>query len=53
MGYKHIIFDIDGTLLDTEYSVLHSLQKTLKELHGKDMACEDLTFALGDRKSVV
>ncbi|MCI8946794.1 MAG: HAD family hydrolase [Lachnospiraceae bacterium] len=47
MGYKHIIFDIDGTLLDTEYSVLHSLQKTLKELHGKDMACEDLTFALG------
>ena len=24
MKYKHIIFDIDGTLIDTEYAVLHS-----------------------------
>ena len=30
MNYKHILFDIDGTLFDTEYAVLHSLQKTLK-----------------------
>ena len=26
MKYKHIVFDIDGTLIDTEYAVLHSLQ---------------------------
>ena len=29
MKYKHIIFDIDGTLIDTEYAVLHSLQETI------------------------
>ena len=27
MKYKHIVFDIDGTLIDTEYAILHSLQK--------------------------
>ena len=27
MKYKHIVFDIDGTLIDTEYAVLHSLQE--------------------------
>ena len=32
MKYKHIVFDIDGTLIDTEYAVLHSLQETIKEL---------------------
>ena len=31
MKYKHIVFDIDGTLIDTEYAVLHSLQETIKE----------------------
>ncbi len=30
MKYKHIVFDIDGTLIDTEYAVLHSLQETYK-----------------------
>ncbi len=29
MRYKHIVFDIDGTLIDTECAVLHSLQDTL------------------------
>ena len=32
MKYKHIVFDIDGTLIDTEYAVLHSLQETIKEI---------------------
>ena len=36
MKYKHIIFDIDGTLIDTEYAVLHSLQETIKGLSGRD-----------------
>ena len=30
MKYKHIVFDIDGTLIDTEYAVLHSLQENYK-----------------------
>lgn len=27
MKYKHIVFDIDGTLIDTEYAVINSLNK--------------------------
>ncbi len=30
MKYKYIVFYIDGTLVDTEYAVLHSLQETIK-----------------------
>lgn len=33
MKYRHIVFDIDGTLIDTEYAVLHSLQDTLSLIH--------------------
>ena len=47
MKYKHIVFDIDGTLIDTEYAVLHSLQETIKELSGRDIPCSELRFALG------
>lgn len=47
MKYKHIVFDIDGTLLDTEYAVLYSLQEIIKELTGKEIPYDELTFALG------
>lgn len=47
MKYKQIVFDVDGTLVDTECAVLHSLQDTLKVRTGKTPALEDLTFALG------
>lgn len=36
MKYKYIVFYIDGTLVDTEYAVLHSLQETIKGLSGRD-----------------
>ena len=39
MKYKHIVFDIDGTLIDTEYAVLHSLQETIKGLFGREIPC--------------
>lgn len=47
MKYRHIVFDIDGTLIDTEHAVLSSMQETIKTLTGKDMPVEQLTFALG------
>ena len=37
MKYKHIVFDIDGTLIDTEYAVLHSLQETIKGLSEREI----------------
>ena len=33
--YKHIIFDVDGTLLDTKFSIFQSLKDTLLELTGQ------------------
>ncbi len=37
MKYKQIVFDIDGTLIDTEYAVLHSLQDTVAHITGKKL----------------
>lgn len=47
MKYKHLIFDIDGTLLDTEYAVLHSLQDTIMQYSHKKIPLDELNFALG------
>ena len=44
---KSVVFDIDGTLLDTEYAVLNSLHDAIWELKGVNMELADLTFALG------
>ena len=47
MGYKQIVFDVDGTLIDTEYAVIHSLQDTIRAINGKIISDKELTFALG------
>lgn len=47
MKYKQIVFDIDGTLIDTEYAVIHSLQDTIAHLTGKNLTHEELIFVLG------
>ena len=47
MKYKHLIFDIDGTLLDTEYAVLHSLQDTIIQYSHRKISLDELNFALG------
>lgn len=41
------IFDVDGTIIDTEEAILKSLQRTLKEELNQEYAEKDLTFALG------
>ena len=47
MKYKHIVFDVDGTLLDSEQAVLQSMQDVLFEVTGRKFPFEELTFALG------
>ncbi|MDR4176493.1 HAD hydrolase-like protein, partial [Bacillus thuringiensis] len=42
-----LVFDVDGTILDTEKAILKSLQKVLKEELKEDYALQDLRFALG------
>ena len=39
--YTDIVFDIDGTLLDTERTGVLSLIQTVKELTGKEMSYEE------------
>lgn len=47
MKYTHIAFDIDGTLTNSEFACLQSLQDTLEQLTGSAPAKEALTFSLG------
>lgn len=47
MKYSHIVFDLDGTLIDTERAILPSLRDTLEELTGRHYKEQALTFALG------
>lgn len=47
MRYKYIVFDIDGTMLDSEQADLLALQKVLYELQGREYKLHELHFALG------
>ena len=40
MKYSHFVFDIDGTLLDTERTGVCSLMQTVRELLGEEMPYE-------------
>nr|WP_229263743.1 HAD family hydrolase [Cohnella cholangitidis] len=45
--YKTILFDVDGTLINTETAVLGSLQKMLLLEYDKSYSFEELAFVLG------
>lgn len=45
--YKHIIFDIDGTLLNTEDTVFASLRRVGKELLHRDLSDDEIRKTLG------
>ncbi len=47
MKYKHILFDIDGTLVDNESAVINTWQQTIQELFGKHFEKDELNFVLG------
>lgn len=47
MKYTHIVFDIDGTLTDSEHALLVSLRDMVKSRKGKVYDPDDLKFALG------
>lgn len=45
--YTTFIFDIDGTLINTEQAVLGSLQKLLRTNYHREILQQDLAFVLG------
>lgn len=53
MKYSHVVFDVDGTLLNTAHCILVSLQDALKETDGISRKYDELVFALGCTSFVV
>lgn len=47
MKYKHIVFDSDGTLTDTDYAVLTALQDLIRARLHREYAIEELYFVKG------
>ena len=47
MRYPYIAFDIDGTLVDSEFSCIQSFRDTLEELTGVVYTKDELAFSQG------
>lgn len=44
---EHVVFDLDGTLIDNEAGILEAWQKTYAELTGREEEASFFRFALG------
>ena len=47
MSYKHIVFDVDGTLVDNEKAVISTWQETILQLTGRTYEAKKLAFVMG------
>ena len=47
MKFTHIVFDIDGTLINNAESLLKSLQEVMKEETGQTIPTSQLEFSMG------
>lgn len=45
--YKHLVFDVDGTLINTEKIHFASLEQVLKKYWGEEAVLPDLRFSFG------
>lgn len=46
-AFKHIVFDVDGTLIDSAESALRSLQQLVEEMTGAVPERDELRFSMG------
>ncbi len=46
MRFNHVIFDLDGTLADTEKTILTAWQQTMRDM-GRDCTQDELRFVVG------
>ncbi len=46
MKYKHVVFDVDGTLINTAQNILTALRDALRTTDGLAYEISDLTFSL-------
>ena len=53
MNYKHIIFDIDGTMPNTETADMLATQETFFQLAGEKRELDEFRFSFGIPNSVV
>ena len=47
MSIRHVVFDIDGTLLSSVDANIYALQETMETVTGKRMSYEECAFATG------